>query len=296
MKIWKSFLSGIKLAALRRHLKMALVLWGFNFILGLVFYFLAADFFSRALGNSALAEGLQRKMDFNVIFELVAHHAEGLRTLREAALLLMALFFLVSVFLNGGILHIFTAAGREPGFMGERGRLAPDFFQGAGKYFGRFCRLCLYSLLLWVTFIFLFLIISEILGSLYTGGTNERLMVLIFIIEAAIALFFWFFIKMILDYTQIKIVLEDSRFVFRSFLQMIAWVLSHLGKTLGLYYLLLLLGLAWMLGEWGWEAVIPMSSPALMIIFFLVGQIFIAGRCWLRMAVLAGQLDLYSSR
>jgi hypothetical protein len=179
---------------------------------------------------------------------------------------------------------------------------------------------CLYSLLLWVTFIFLFLIISEILGSLYADGTNERLMVFIFIIELAIALFLWFFIKMILDYTQIKIVLEDSRFVFRSFLQMIVWVLSHLGKTLGLYYLLLLLGLAWMLGEWGWEAVLPLSNPLLMIIAFLVGQIFIVGRffplsnpllmiiaflvgqifivgrCWLRMAVLAGQMDLYSSR
>ena len=294
MKIWKSYISGIRQAA--HHPKMILVLWLFNLIFGLVFYFLAAGFFSKVLGNSALAEGLQKKMDFNIIFEILAHHGEGLRTIREAALLLLVISFLTSIFLNGGILYVFTAASRTSGLVIERNRFASDFFQGAGKFFGRFFRLCLYSLLLWVTFILLFMFIHEILKSFTAGGTNERLMVIIFILEVAIGLFFLFFIKMILDYTQIKIVLQDSPYVFRSFLQTVAFVLRNLGKTLALYYLLLLLGVALLLLEGAVEVAIPMSSSVLMVLAFLVGQAFIAGRYWIKMACLAGQLDMYSSR
>ena len=294
MKIWKSYTTGIKQAA--QYPKMILVLWLFNFLLGLVIYFLACGFFCKVLGSSALAEGLQKKMDFNVLFEILAHQGEGLGTIREAALLLLGLSFLTSIFLNGGILHVFAAASRDSGLMTARNRFAQDFFQGAGKFFGRFFRLCIYSLLLWVTFILGFLFIHEILESFTAGGTNERLMVILFFLRVAVGLFFLFLIKMILDYTQIKIVLQDSRYVFRSFLQTMAFVLHNLGKTMALYYLLLLLGMGLLLLEWAVEAAIPMSSAVLIVLAFLVGQALIAGRCWLKTAFLAGQLDMYLSR
>jgi hypothetical protein len=99
---------------------------------------------------------------------------------------------------------------------------------------------------------------------------------------------------MILDYTRIKIVVEDSRLVFRSLLKAIKFVFQNLGKTLALYYLLVLTGVIFLLFYLIFNSIIPQYSFITILIIFIIQQFFILSRAWLKIAFMASQLLFYS--
>jgi hypothetical protein len=292
MKVLKSYYQGIKQAS--SQAKMIFVLWLSNFLFSSVIFYLFFGAFSRAMGNSAVAEGLLKRFDFNFLVEFMSNHGESIATIFYSILILTLLYLLVSTFLFGGILFTLTLRSKSIDSTSERRRFAQIFFQGAGKFFGRFFRLLIYSLLLWIaSLIILFLV--NLLISLFAGReASEKLFFYTLWVRLGIALFIFFLVRMILDYTRIKIALEDSPKVFRSLFEMIKYVLKKLGKTLALYYLLLLTGAVFFAVFWASKSIIPQNSFITILIAFLVGQVFIASHGWLRIAFQQAQLVFYS--
>jgi len=292
MSVLKSYRQGIKEAASQP--KMIFVLWLANFILGSIIFYLFYGAFSRALGNSAVAEGLLRKFDFNFLVEFLTYHQESIATIFSSVFVLILIDFLVSTFLFGGILFTLTLRLKSSDPESEKRRFAPIFFQGAGKFFGRFFRLLVYSLLLWISSLILYLLLNLFINIFAGLDAGELVFFYSLWFRLAIALFIFFLVRMILDYTRIKIAVEDSPKVFRSLLEMIKFVFKKLGKTLALYYLLLLTGVVFFAIFWALKLTIPQESFMTIVIAFLVGQLFIASQAWLRIAFQQAQLVFYS--
>jgi len=290
VKVLASYGGGIKEATLQP--KMIIILWLRNFIFGLALFYLFFRLLTWTIGNSVLADRLLEGFDFSVFFELLVHHDESINLLLTVGFVLILLYFLVSIFLYGGILSILTL---PPEAKEERRRLAQTFFQGAGKFFGRFFRLSIYALILWVAFILINLLLNS-LGKFLTGnGSNEWIGFYFFWIRVAIGLFLVFLIRMILDYSRIEIVILDSRAVFLSLFKAIKLVFQKFGKTLALYYLLVLTGITVIIVFWLAKPYLPaFSSPWMtMLIAFLVAQLFIAFQGWLKIAFQSAQLVFY---
>ena len=292
MKVLKSYGNGIKEATLRP--KMIFVLWLINFLFASVIYFLVFGLLSDVIGKRAIADSLLKKFDYNVLFELLAHSGESIKTIFSVALFLIFIYFLISIFLHGGILFSLIHPPKLNDVENKKGRFAQIFFQGAGKFFGRFFRLFIYSLILWVVFIIINILLN-LLGRVFTAdGSNEQLGFYLVWVRIGIGLFLLFLIRMILDYTRIKIVTEDSRLVFRSLFKTIKFVFQKFGRTLALYYLLLvsaiiLFGIYWVL-----KSIIPTYSLLTILTAFIVGQLFIASRGWIKIAFQAAQLKFFS--
>jgi hypothetical protein len=292
MKVLKSYYEGIKEATCQA--KMIFVLWLANFVFGSVIFYLFFGAFSRAMGNSAVAEGLLKRFDFNFLVEFMSNHGESITTIFSSIVVLTLLYLLVSTFLFGGILFSLTLRLKSGHLEGDGRKFAQIFFQGAGKFFGRFFRLMVYSLLLWIASLILFLFVNLFINSFAGLKAGEKVFFYSLWLRLAIALFIFFLVRMILDYTRIKIAFEDSPKVFRSLLEMIKYVLKKLGKTLALYYLLLLTGTVFFAVFWALKSIIPQNSFITIIIAFLVGQVFIASHGWLRIAFQQAQLVFYS--
>lgn len=292
MKVLKSYSAGIKGATLQP--KMIGVLWLVNFIFGSVLYFLCSGLISRSLASSEMSEGLLRKFDLSVFFEFLAHHSQSIQTIFSTAFVLIFIYSLVSIFLYGGILFIVASRSRFNELAAEKKGFGQAFFEGAGKFFGRFLRLAVYSLLLWVGFIILILILHLILHAFTAGGTNEKTIFYFFWIEAAVGLFLLFLIRMIVDYARITIVQGDSRYVFASLFRSIKFIFQNFGRTLALYYLLLLTGVVFFGIYWALKSIIPSYSLVTIIIAFLIAQLYIASHGWLRIAFQAGQWRLFT--
>ncbi|MFO7980097.1 MAG: hypothetical protein R6V00_04595, partial [Candidatus Aminicenantes bacterium] len=67
-------------------------------------------------------------------------------------------------------------------------------------------------------------------------------------------------------------------------------VLKKLGRTLALYYILLVTGVLIALVYWLFDSLITRQTMAMVILAFLLGQVFIFARSWLTVAFQAAQM------
>lgn len=291
MKVFKSYIKGLGEASLRP--KMVFVIWLFNAAFGALLYFRLSGLFSEAIGKSLVGERLAERMDFSFLSELLVHHGASVSGVLSVALLLAGAYFFVSIFLVGGILNTLVFRPQPESGEARRQRFAGLFFEGGGRFFGRFFRLCVYSILLWIAAILILLVIVAIGRALTAEGTKEQLAFILVIVEVILGLFLVNLIRMILDYARIRIVTEDSRRVFVALLKGAGFVFRNFGKTLGLYYLLALTGVL-VAGLYGFaNSTFTKQSLAAVMGGFLIGQIFIALRAWLKIAFQASQLNFF---
>lgn len=293
MKVFKSYGKGVKEAS--QQPKMVFVLWLINIIFGSVIFFVFYGRLSEIVGKTLAADSLLKKFDYNFLFEFLVHNGQSVRTIFSVAFFLIFIFLFIFIFLYGGILFSLVHTQKSNVVDRDKGNFAQLFFQGAGKFFGRFFRLTIYSVILWLVFVVFIFLLSRAGRVLTAHGTYEQLAFFLFLVEIGIGMFLLFLIKMILDYTRIKIVSEDSPYVFRSLLKTIKFVFQRFGRTLGLYYLLILTGIILFGIFWVLKLIAPSYSLFTIFITFIVYQLFIASRGWLRIAFQAAQLSFYSS-
>jgi hypothetical protein len=289
MKALKSYITGIKEAILQP--KMIITLWLFNFLFASLVYFPFSGLIKDFIGSSAVSEQLLSKWDNHIFFEWMTVKASALQPVLFLILIITVLYTAVSLFLKGGILSIFIvrAGVREK----LPGRWLSQFFHGGGKFWWRFFRLCIYSLIFWAVFLIIMFFLSAAGRLISAGGIQEQAAFIWFWIEAVIGLFLLFLIWMILDYARIRIVAEDTGKVFISLWKGAGFVFSRFGRTLALYYLLVITGTAFFIIYWKAAGLIKTQTAAGIWLAFGIGQVFIASREWLRMAFQAGQMDLY---
>jgi hypothetical protein len=294
MHVLKSYYTGIKQASGRG--KMVALLWILNLLFAAVVYRMAATYFSQAFGVSAIAEDLLHRFDTALFMEMLVHSTGPQAMMLKVMGFLSFLYFWVSLFLTGGILQVLSASARHEGDESPNRRFAAQFFQGAGKYFGRFFRLAFYSLFLWVALL-VFQYLLYVAAKFLTGDwTDEKMMFILFWIWAGLGLVQFFFISMVLDYARISIVLADSRHVLRALFASLGFVFKRLLRTSTLYAMLLFTGLAIFLLYWAIHSTIPARSTGSIWLAFAIGQIFILSRGWLKIAFQAAQLEFYRHR
>jgi hypothetical protein len=291
MKVWKSYFAGLGEATIRP--KMILLLWVINFLFSSVIFYLVLDVCTGILGSTLAAESFVQKMDYHILFDTLFHHGGQTSMIFTAALILIVLYIPVSLLLKGGILHTLRVKQTHEG--GENlQKFLPLFFQGAGKFFGRFFRLWIYSLILWLVFLLVNVVLNPIGKLLTNEGFNEHMLVYVFIGRIIIGLLLVLLIKMIMDYTRIRIVVEDTPKVFRSFMRTLRFVFGNLGKTLALFYLFFFTGILVMIFFWILKSSVPSTTLAGFVLGFWIGQVVIYVRSWSNVTFQAGQLRFYT--
>jgi hypothetical protein len=291
MKILKSYSTGIIRASSQG--KMILVLWAFSLLFASVVYFMGAGYFAGALGQSELAESLLQEFDAGLFLEMLVHNQAPVGMMFKIIVVLAFLYYWVSIFLTGGILHVLLSPSESVGNELRRPRFAPAFFQGAGRYFGRLFRLEVCSLILWAGFIVFQLVFNAAAKPLTSDGANEKMFYYMFWVRVGLSLILIFFIHMVLDYARIIIVRTEANRVMRALWDAWRFIFKRLFGTLALYYVLLITGGVVFLVYWGIHSRIPSGSSFTIWLAFLVGQIFIISRGWLKIAFQSAQLTFY---
>jgi hypothetical protein len=281
MNIIRSYVQGTREAA-SRPATIAL-LWLANIVLAAP----ACIFFSEALG-AAMGKSAA-PLDQDAAIEFLIGSAGALRGSLTAALAAVVLSAFVAIFTFGGILNTLVRSGAGEG----TGQI---FFAGGARYYGRFLRLTLYSAVLWVPALAVSIALHFLASAAMNGSTNEQLGFVLTIVRVALALFLAFFIKMIMDYARIRIVREDTSRVYDALVWAVRFVARRPGGALLLYYLLGVTGWAMLAAYLVLHRLFPGAATGAIAFGFVLSQIFIAGRGWLRIAFQAAQLDLYDAR
>ena len=190
--------------------------------------------------------------------------------------------------MNGGILSVLLRQRTGEGF-------AATFYSGAGRYFGRFLKLAVYSLVLYIPAGVMFGVLHANLRQIGRDPVREKLELVLFFVRIVIAVLLVSCIRMVLDYARIAIVQRDSRGVFAELKGALRFVVSRPGRALGLYCLLGVTGIGLFALYLGVRMSFEETSTPLILAGFFWGQFFIVSRGWLRVAFQAGQADLFRS-
>jgi len=286
MSILSSYRHGVKEASRRPNL--CLLIWLFNFIFASLAAVLFYGAFGGALGSSRTAADLSPGAALNAVVEFLATSQTAVRELTAAAAALIVLNAIASVFLNGGILNVLLRRRTGEGF-------AATFFSGAGRYFGRFLKLAVYSLVLYIPAGIIFSVLHGILRQVAREPVREQLGFVLFFVRIAVAMFLISCVRMVLDYARIAIVNQDSRGVFEELGGALRFVASRPVPSFGLYCLLAATGIGMFAVYLGVRTCFEEKSTALILAGFFWAQVFIVSRGWLRVAFQAGQADLFRS-
>ena len=108
-----------------------------------------------------------------------------------------------------------------------------------------------------------------------------------------LALFLLCLINMIFDYAKISTAVQQRKSMIMQTLRSFTFVFKNFWKTIRLYYLIFIVGAILVMIYALIEPYFDQTVVWTLILFFLIQQLFILGKIWIRLTFYAGQLELY---
>jgi hypothetical protein len=270
-----------------RKPRIVLVLYVFN----LAFAVLAAVPFvlliQRELGHSLLGSSV-RPVDVMWIGEAVLKYGESLPVLLCVLAVAAVLYLALQTFLNGGVV------GR---LIDREGRTSLEpFFADAGRYFWRFVRIFLISV---VFLILAFGVVLELVSALIKpaseGAATEWLPLILSNVHFLLGLLLLSIVRMVVDYTRIAVVADGEAKVFRALRHALKFLRKRFFRAWAIYLALVGLTLAGTvvfyaaLGRFS-DPVVPGIVAGLVLM-----QVYVLFRAWIRTLFIAAQAEYYKA-
>jgi len=280
--IFKHILTGFQLTL--KNKRVWLLLFSVQLLFASILTVSMKTQFSSLLSDNLMGQEVMAGHTGIAFVEMIVHQGQAL-AMQMKFVLLMALFYLgVTVFLNGGVFAL---------FLGDAPFQQKTFWGNAGQYFGRFFRLMLNSLLYLIIAVLLYLGVDALL--MLFKGDSEKMLVLLKGVGFAFLAFELILVQMTFDYAKMIAIKSDKKSMFKVSLSAWGFVFRRLGRTLSLYLLMLLLGLAVFVVFTGIGGLIPTISGLMVFLLLLWQQLHSFVRAGTRMVFIASQCQLYCS-
>lgn len=281
MGVFKAAGSGIATAS--RRPRLLLILWVINVLFALIIAGPFFALFSSDLGHSLLGRNLQT-LDFIWLGDVIFRYQDAAPAALAAVAIPVVLYALVYVFLNGGII------GR---LLDGEGRTTPQtFFSDCGRYFWRFVRLFLVSLLFYaLAFGVVLEAVSALLKPVSEKALTEWPDFWISALHSVAALLFLSLVHLIFDYARILVVSEDDRRVGHALMTALRFVGRRFFRACFLYFFIAA-GFVAGTAVYALAAqAVPAEGLAWAGLGILWGQVFIAFRLWTKMVFFSAQAE-----
>jgi hypothetical protein len=196
------------------------------------------------------------------------------------------------------LLYVCTGAFLAGGFIGiyskEYRSTFTEFLMDGAKYFGKFFRLSLIALLVYYIFF------AVVVDWINTGiprwtqyAASETVPYTYYMIRDVAVLFVLSLLFMIFDYARIRIVVDDRTSALGSTAAGVRFAFAHFLSTYGLYLLLTVMGVLLIIVYAILEKIIPQESYWPLVLLFLVQQLYMLARFFLKGSFYACQTELY---
>ena len=263
-----------------RHWKIVLLLYLSNLAVALAIIApIAAGIFSD-LSGSFYGERQFTGVDLSWISQFGSEYHWTQLTWAIAALVAAGiLWILLSAFLSGGTIAVLH-------------REDDSFFGACARYFPRLFRLLLVSLV----FYFLVVLINGGIGSLIRHASEDSMVGRPWTILGWLQRLLFFFllgvVNMIFDYGKIIAVVDNTKAI-RSTRRALAFVFRNGGRTLALYWLASAIGWGIFAAYHGLTELTGQETAMAVFLVFLIRQIYMVARTWIRLWIWGGELKLY---
>ena len=277
----RAFISGIKKGS--RYLKTVVLIYFIQILLAIIVAIQFSKVFGEGIGFTATGFNLLTGYDHSIIADFRRVWNEGLLDVHSGFVWICIIFLMVSVFLNGGMIHAVTTQNRKIG----------TFIQSGARYYFPFIVVLIFSLLgiiLWGALTLLPL--TNLYDLMFEARISESQVFWIFLASGLLftlgfaLIFNWSVLSRIAYIRSEGPIFQCMGFAMRD-------IFRKFPRGLGLFLLYLSLQIILILIYWTLDGFLGMRSRMLVIIFFLVQQLFVGARIFWRIMLYASIQSLY---
>lgn len=266
------------------NFKFVILIWGLNFVTALVLSMPIYYLLSTQLNHSLLGEKVALEFDHIWFIQFLNKYDVNLGELPYMFYLLVGVYLLIQTFYSGGLIAVFNTPKKNH---------TVDFFFGGVKYWLRFTRVLLVSLIFFIAA----LIVNDLLGDFITWGFqhSENVMAdfVLRSIRYLLLLFFILVITIISDYSKVSLAVDDDRKVLRKIMSTMFFLKNNASK---IFILFLIVGSFGAIGAIIYNIVsgtIPKAPFYFLILSFILQQMLIIFRLLIRMLFFATEVNIY---
>lgn len=270
-----------------RSWRMLLPLYLINLLVAVIAAAPVAEIMQHYWGPSLVSTSLRKGLNFAAIYELLLYNAAAIRPIVLLWLILFMVYEVLSIFLDGGIISALKS--------GESRGVSQKLFGEGAAYFWRFMRLFLISLLAYSITALLSALVDSIFARLMASSTLHAEILLILLIRIIVAVLFFAFTRMVMDYSKVITVVENSRTMRYSVWKGLKFSVSHFSKTYGMFLSLSFIFVITVALQSAVNYSINETTASLVAMLFVVEQLFLFTRVGERVWFYGSELSLYQA-
>ncbi|OGU36229.1 MAG: hypothetical protein A2068_13435 [Ignavibacteria bacterium GWB2_35_6b] len=264
--------------------KFIFLLWGANalsaFVLAIPVYAVLLD----SLKQSILSDKLALNFDYIWFIQFLNIYKSNLTEIPFMLYGMMAIYLLVQTFFLGGLISVFKIPAKNH---------TVDFFYGGVKYFVRFTKLMLFSVL----FILIAFLINDYLGSLilsfFENSENIRAEFILMSLRYILLIFLIGIGAMISDYSKVNIAVKDNFHIFKTVYETVKFLKHNFTKVFLLFLIVAIFGAVGAVIYNLVRVTIPETPFYFLIVSFILQQMLIIFRLFIRMLFYSTEVILF---
>ena len=264
--------------------KFITLFWAFNAVSALV---LTGPIFSVLMDDqsrSMISNRLTHGFDYLWYIQLRNLYEIQFSQIPLNIYFVVGVYTLIQTFFLGGLIAVFNTPEKNH---------TVDFFYGGVKYFSRFVKILLITVLL---FAFAF-ITTDYLGDLITLiFKNSENVFLDFILKALRYIFLVFFIgvvTLISDYTKVSLAVKDKTDILKELYFTLVFLKNNFNKVFFIFLIVAVIGALGVVVYNIIDKVIPRTPLYFMALTFFLQQMLIIFRLFVRMLFCATEVNLF---
>ncbi|MFH1198515.1 MAG: hypothetical protein V1720_22620 [bacterium] len=267
------------------NLKLVLLLWGTNaisaFILTVPLYYVLVEDLKRSILSDVIA------VKFDYLWYMQFHNNYK-TTVGEIPLVIysvVGVYALIQTFYLGGLIAVFNNPAKNH---------MVDFFFGGVKYWLRFTKILLISLVLFAAAIFINDMLGESISIIFKDTEYELSEFILRSIRYVLFIFFIGVITIISDYSKVALAVKDRENVWRCIYYAIIFIKKNFSKVFIVFLIVSIIGA---LGSILYNFLgreIPRTPFYFLVLSFILQQMLIIFRLVVRMLFCATEVVLYN--
>ncbi|MCH7826757.1 MAG: hypothetical protein IIC75_02090 [Bacteroidetes bacterium] len=284
MKFITSYFSGL-ISALK-NIKILFVIYFIAFIFAFIIASAFKSAIANATGSSMALLTMLKDFDYSTYSNFMHLFRDTISPLIKVAFLFGIFYSIFSIFFSGGIISkLCKKSGRTS---------LSIFWADSWAYFWRFLRLFIYILILqFIVVLLVYLPVSAIISSIGDSVQSEETYFYIAITGVIIHLFLIITLVLVSDYAKIMMVNDESFRPFRTILRAFAFIFKHFFSVYSLSIFYILTGVLLFITYFFLNDKIGMSSGFTILLMFIIQQLFILSRLFLKISVYGGEIVLF---
>ncbi len=266
------------------NFKIVFLFWFFNAISALVLTVPILNNLMENLGTSLASDRLAREFDYIWYVQFRYIYQSNFDQLPFSIYTVVGIYTLIQTFFLGGLIAIFHTP--------EKNHIV-DFFYGGVKYFFRFIKVTLVSLLFYLAAFFVNDYMGELIHYMFRDSENVRLEFVLFGLRYALLIFFIGVVSIISDYSKVALAVNDRTKIFKEMYTAILFIKNNFSKVFITFLIVAIIGAFGVAVYNILGKEIPRTPYYLLLISFILQQMLIIFRLLVRMLFCVTEVNLF---